>query len=126
VYSDCGDNPFAWWWFLSVATGLNKMFPNAGVLRLGWYSQARAEDIPTLAAIGPEAWEVAVRQAKGAIKTVRSMSNTPLVVPHNLEVVKFYKKEREAYVAMSAPVMDAVVQMRAKKRQRKAGRIQAA
>lgn len=126
LHSEDIDNPHTWWWYLSVATGLTKMFPNAVVLRLGWYSYSREAKILTMAAIGPEAWGVAVRQTNGAIKTVRSMSNTPLVVPHNLEVVKFYKKEREAYVAMSAPVMNAVVQMRAKKRQRKAGRLQAA
>jgi hypothetical protein len=118
-YSDRGDSPEAWWWQLSVATGLSKMFANTHVLRLGWCAETRIEGVRTLAAISPEAWNEAVRQAKGAIKAVRSVSNTPLLVPYNFELVHLHRKGLGAYRAMYTPVTEAAAQMRAKIKPRK-------
>lgn len=71
---------------LEIASGLSKMFPQAHIIRLAWYT-----DMVHSAPITwqyPEIWKVAVREVQAMVRNVRKLSQVSRVIPWNLEIVE--------------------------------------
>lgn len=74
---------------LQTATSLSKTFPNAAVLRVGWWLDSRWHCRQYLARRQEAGYEVEnVESVERAIKRVKKLSNTPLQVPWNMEFVQ--------------------------------------
>jgi hypothetical protein len=129
--NDASDDK-SWRQQLQFATSLSKLFPQADRIRLGWFVTRSCQDPALLTSKDPEAWDATVRTAEKAIKSVkklsRTISNVPLIVPHNLEVVQLLGTEDNGHSwpnqfcevkSLPTPVTEAVRNLRAKQPLRK-------
>jgi hypothetical protein len=117
--NDCLDT---WRTQLQVAVGLSGTFVNANTLRIGWFVAKPDEPFGNLAQQKPEGWDSAVKEVVKAIKTVKKISYTPLIVPHNLQVVQMYWTNgwTQDVQSIPSPVTEAIDMLRAKKPTRNA------
>jgi hypothetical protein len=108
----------AWRTQLQIAAGLSRVFVNANTLRLGWFV-SKEPDINSgmLPQRNPEEWRLVVKDVVKAVRTVKKISYTPLIVPHNLEVVQMYWTNgwRREVQSIPTPITEAIDMLRAKK-----------
>jgi hypothetical protein len=129
--NDASDDK-SWRQQLQLATSLSKLFPQANCIRLGWFVTHSPQDPAVLTSKDPEAWDATVRTAEKAIKSVKkiskTISNVPLIVPYNLEVVQVLGTRDNGHSwpnqfcevkSLSTPVTEAVRNLRAKQPLRK-------
>jgi hypothetical protein len=104
------DDLDAWRTQLQIAAGLSGAFVDANTLRLGWFV---ARDHNTLCG---NLWDSTVKEVVKAVKAVKKISYTPLIVPHNLEIVQMYwTNGRRELQSIPSPITDAIDMLRARK-----------
>lgn len=113
-------NDHQWRVQLQIGGELNRSFPNATTLRIGWWAD-RTHDLT--ATMTQADWKAAVETLETSIQEVNKNKTSRLTVPHNLEIVyivglKTHKGRAPRQIteveSIPTPVSEAIAKLRGK------------